>query len=105
MIADELENVHLEFRIQNKDTRVVTDNGSNYVKAFRCGNAMKEKTLLVSAVLLPRFKLHFSAHCNEQAVPLEMRRQRRDTHPAPAKKRRSQSRGDLTPASTVASRE
>ncbi|KAG0444069.1 hypothetical protein HPB47_014209 [Ixodes persulcatus] len=33
-IAEELENVFLEYRIENKVARVVTDSGSNFLKAF-----------------------------------------------------------------------
>lgn len=34
-IAVELESVFVDYRIQNKVARVITDNGSNFLKAFR----------------------------------------------------------------------
>lgn len=36
VLGQEIQSILTEFRIQNKVHRVVTDNGSNFVKAFRC---------------------------------------------------------------------
>lgn len=35
VIAKEIQGILLEYRIQNKVRRITTDNGSNFVKAFK----------------------------------------------------------------------
>lgn len=35
VIAKEIQNILLDYRIQNKVRRITTDNGSNFVKAFK----------------------------------------------------------------------
>lgn len=38
ILAKTMETVHMEFRIENKVKKTTTDNGSNFVKAFRYYN-------------------------------------------------------------------
>jgi hypothetical protein len=35
VLAKTIETVHMEFRIENKVSKTTTDNGSNFIKAFR----------------------------------------------------------------------